>query len=114
MIKPINRDTFFLSRKALPATEADLPIARDLRDTLAAHRAECVGMAANMIGSDKRIIIVSLGVMDLVMLNPVIIKKTDRRAQNDPLPDHQGPLPGRADETPHAGILRMDGADHPA
>ncbi len=76
MIKPINRDTFFLSRKALPATEADLPIARDLRDTLAAHRAECVGMAANMIGSDKRIIIVSLGVMDLVMLNPVIIKKT--------------------------------------
>ena len=76
MIKPITHDTFFLSRKSEPATVADLAIARDLRDTLAAHRAECVGMAANMIGSSKRIIIVSVGMFDMVMLNPVIMKKS--------------------------------------
>ena len=76
MIKPIIHDTFFLSRKSDPATAEDLPIARDLRDTLSAHRAECVGMAANMIGYNKRIIIVSLGMFDMVMLNPVIVKKT--------------------------------------
>ena len=75
MIKPINRNTFFLALKSEPATAADLPIAKDLRDTLAAHRDECVGMAANMIGSNKRIIIVSLGIFDLVMLNPEIVKK---------------------------------------
>lgn len=75
MIKPINRNTFFLALKSEPATAADLPIAKDLRDTLAAHHDECVGMAANMIGSNKRIIIVSLGIFDLVMLNPEIMKK---------------------------------------
>jgi len=76
MIKPIVHDTFFLSRKSDSATTEDLQVARDLRDTLSAHRAECVGMAANMIGYDKRIIIVSLGMFDMVMLNPVIVKKS--------------------------------------
>lgn len=76
MIKPIIHDTFFLSRKSEPATAADLAIAKDLRDTLAAHRDGCVGMAANMIGYSKRIIIVSLGMFGMVMLNPEIIKKS--------------------------------------
>ena len=76
MIKPIIHDTFFLSRKSEPATAADLAIAKDLRDTLAAHRDGCVGMAANMIGYSKRIIIVSLGMFDMVMLNPEIMKKS--------------------------------------
>ena len=76
MIKPIIHDTFFLSQKYDPAAAADLPIAKDLRDTLAAHRSECVGMAANMIGYSKRIIIVSFGMFDMVMLNPVIVKKS--------------------------------------
>lgn len=76
MIKPIIHDTFFLSQKSDPAAAADLPIAKDLRDTLAAYRSECVGMAANMIGYSKRIIIVSLGMMDMVMLNPMIVKKS--------------------------------------
>ena len=76
MIKPIIHDTFFLSQKSDPAAAADLPIAKDLRDTLAAHRSECVGMAANMIGYSKRIIIVSFGMFDMVMLNPVIVKKS--------------------------------------
>ena len=77
MIKPIIHDTFFLSHKSEPASTADLQIAKDLRDTLAAHRAECVGMAANMIGYSKRIIIVNLGLLDMVMLNPVIIKRSE-------------------------------------
>ena len=76
MIKPIIHDTFFLSRKSEPATAADLAIAKDLRDTLAAHRDGCVGMAANMIGYSKRIIIVFLGMFDMVMLNPEIMKKS--------------------------------------
>ena len=76
MIKPIVHDTFFLSRRSEPATADDLQIAKDLRDTLAAHRGGCVGMAANMIGYGKRIIIVSLGMLDMVMLNPVITAKS--------------------------------------
>lgn len=74
MIKPIVKDILFLSQKSEPATAADLQTAQDLQDTLAAHREECVGMAANMIGERKRMIIVSLGMMDLVMLNPVILE----------------------------------------
>jgi peptide deformylase len=76
MVRPIIKDIFFLQQKSVPAGKADLPIAADLQDTLKAHRNECVGMAANMIGFQKNIIIVSLGLMDLVMLNPAITKKT--------------------------------------
>ena len=76
MVKPIVRDIFFLGQKSESSTEADKQVAIDLQDTLAAHRAGCVGMAANMIGYKKRTIIVSMGIMDLVMHNPVIIKKT--------------------------------------
>ena len=57
MIKPIIKDPIFLAQKSAPATLPDLPVAQDLRDTLAAHRVGCVGMAANMIGVAKRIII---------------------------------------------------------
>ncbi|MCH4005815.1 MAG: peptide deformylase [Eubacterium sp.] len=76
MIKPIMKDAMFLQQKSEPAGKADLATAYDLEDTLRAHRDECVGMAANMIGSRKRMIIVSLGVMDLVMLNPQITAKS--------------------------------------
>jgi peptide deformylase len=75
MIKPIVRDAFFLNRKSEEATKADLPVAQDLEDTLRANRERCVGMAANMIGYRKRIIIVATGFADIVMINPVI---TDR------------------------------------
>lgn len=77
MVKPIVKDVLFLSGKSAPATKNDLHIAEDLKDTLAAHRDGCVGMAANMIGYKKNIIIVSMGLMDLVMINPVIQSKTD-------------------------------------
>jgi peptide deformylase len=75
MIKPIVRDIFFLGQKSEPATEKDKQIIQDLKDTLAAHRSGCVGMAANMIGYKKQIIIVSLGIVDLIMINPVMISK---------------------------------------
>ena len=68
MIKPIMKDIFFLGQKSEPATKDDL------QDTLAANRVGCVGMAANMIGVRKNIIIVNMGFVDVVMFNPVIIK----------------------------------------
>lgn len=69
------KDIFFLGQKSDPATKDDLQIGRDLMDTLAANRAGCVGMAANMIGVKKRVIIVNMGLIDVVMFNPVLIKK---------------------------------------
>ena len=75
MIKPIMKDVFFLGQKSDSATKDDLQIGRDLMDTLAANRAGCVGMAANMIGVKKRVIIVNMGLIDVVMFNPVLIKK---------------------------------------
>ena len=103
MIKPIVKDTFFLSQKSAPATRDDLQVGRDLQDTLEANRAGCVGMAANMIGDlqvgrdlqdtleanragcvgmaanmigvRKRVIIVNMGILDIVMFNPVLVKK---------------------------------------
>ncbi|MBQ6595254.1 MAG: peptide deformylase [Clostridia bacterium] len=73
MIRPIVRDVLFLGRKSEPAARQDLAVARDLRDTLRANRESCVGMAANMIGVRKRIIIVSLGFADVVMFDPVMV-----------------------------------------
>ena len=57
MERPIMKDPIFLAQKSEPATAEDLDVARDLLDTLTAHRDHCVGMAANMIGVAKRIIV---------------------------------------------------------
>lgn len=75
MIKPIVKDVFFLGQKSDPATKQDVAVGQDLMDTLTANRDRCVGMAANMIGVRKRIIIVNVGPMNIVMYNPVIVKK---------------------------------------
>ena len=75
MIRSIVRDTFFLSRKAEAATKADLPLAKDMQDTLAANADRCVGMAGNMIGVRKRVIIVHMDGENVVMFNPVITAK---------------------------------------
>ncbi len=75
MIRPIVKDVFFLGRKSEPATQEDLPVGRDLQDTLRANQDRCVGMAANMIGISKRVIIVNACLMSVVMYNPVILKK---------------------------------------
>ena len=78
MIREICRDETFLAQKAAPATADDLATAQDLLDTLTAHKDGCVGMAANMIGVNKRIIIVNLGMTNLLMLNPIILKKSGK------------------------------------
>ena len=76
MVKPIMRDVFFLGQKSEPATRADLQVGRDLQDTLKANRDRCVGMAANMIGVKKNVIIVNMGFIDVVMFNPIIVSKS--------------------------------------
>ena len=74
MVKELMHDPIFLARKSVPATKEDLEVARDLLDTLAAHRETCVGMAANMIGVCKRIIAFDDQGAYTVMLNPEIVK----------------------------------------
>lgn len=78
MIKPIMKDIFFLSQKSVPATKEDRQVALDLLDTLKAHEEGCVGMAANMIGVKKQIIAVNMGVMNVAMFNPKIVKKSGK------------------------------------
>ena len=100
MEKPIVRDAFFLNQKSAEATNADLPVAQDLEDTLRANRDRCVGMAANMIGYRKNIIIVATGFADIVMINPVI---TDR---SEPYEAEEGclSLPGTRKTTRYKNI----------
>lgn len=76
MIKPICKDTILLSKQSVPATKADLQVVDDLLDTLKANAEQCVGMAANMIGVNKRIIVFTLGTMNIPMINPVIVKRS--------------------------------------
>ncbi len=77
MVRELMHDPIFLAQKAEPATEADLEIARDLLDTLVFHKEGCVGMAANMIGVCKRIIVFDNAGSYMTMLNPVILKGSD-------------------------------------
>ncbi len=77
MVRPIVKDPIFLSQKSAPATAQDLPAAQDLRDTLEAHRDGCVGLAANMIGLARRIIIFDDNGSATVMFNPEIVKCSD-------------------------------------
>ncbi len=76
MIHEICTDEALLAQRAAPATADDLAVARDLLDTLMAHRDGCVGMAANMIGVNKRIIAFECDGAYLVMLNPVILRQS--------------------------------------
>ncbi len=76
MIRPIMKDEFFLSQKSITAVncEEDIQVARDLLETLEAHKEGCVGMAANMIGVAKRIIAFDNEGSYMVMFNPEIVK----------------------------------------
>lgn len=76
MIRPIMRDETFLAQRAEPATPADLEVADDLLETLQANKAACVGMAANMIGVNKRIIAFEDEGKYTVMFNPEIVKRS--------------------------------------
>lgn len=74
MVRELIHDPVLLAQKSAPATPEDLPSAQDLLDTLQAHRETCVGMAANMIGVFRRIIVFDDGGTPTLMLNPEIIK----------------------------------------
>ncbi|MCQ2422879.1 MAG: peptide deformylase [Lachnospiraceae bacterium] len=76
MIKPIVRDMMFLSMKSEPATVSDRQVVQDLLDTLRANLDRCVGLAANMIGVRKNIIVVSAGILQFPMINAVITKRS--------------------------------------
>lgn len=75
MIKNIVKDVLFLEQKSEPATKEDVEVINDLIDTLRANLDHCVGMAANMIGVKKRILVFSVGNIIVPMVNPVILKK---------------------------------------
>ena len=77
MIQPIMKDPLFLGVKSQPAGPEDVQVAQDLLDTLAAHREGCVGMAANMIGVCKRIIVFDNDGTLMTMLNPEIIAASE-------------------------------------
>ena len=76
MVREICKDEVFLAQKAEPATPADLEVAADLLETLKAHKDSCVGMAANMIGVNKRIIAFDNEGTYMVLFNPEILKKS--------------------------------------
>lgn len=76
MVKKIVKGQHIFARKAQPATEADKQVVTDLLDTLGANRETCVGMAANMIGVNKAIIVVAAGPFEFAMVNPVITRKS--------------------------------------
>ena len=76
MIREICKDEAFLAQKAEPATPDDIPIAADLLETLEHHKDGCVGMAANMIGVNRRIIAFDDEGKYMVMFNPEIVKKS--------------------------------------
>ena len=75
MVKKIMRDPLFLAQKSVDATEDDKQVVTDLLDTLRANLDHCVGMAANMIGVKKRIIVFAIGEIIVPMINPIIVKK---------------------------------------
>lgn len=75
MIRNIVKDVLFLEQKSEPATKEDVEVINDLIDTLRANLDHCVGMAANMIGVKKRILVFSIGNIIVPMVNPLILKK---------------------------------------
>ncbi|MGL5354608.1 MAG: peptide deformylase [Clostridium sp.] len=75
MIRPVMKDIVFLGQKSEPASKDDIGVIDDLIDTLSANLEKCVGMAANMIGIKKNIIVICVGETILPMVNPIILRK---------------------------------------
>ena len=86
MIKEIIHDVHFLSQKSTPATSADIQAVQDLKATFIANSDRAAGLAANMIGIHKRIIVFGLGKLPVMMINPEII------AQDTPYQTAEGCL----------------------
>mgnify|MGYP000593998835 CR=1 FL=1 len=124
MIQEICKDEKFLAQKAEQATPDDIQIANDLLETLEAHKDGCVGMAANMIGVNKRIIAFDNEGAYMVMFNPQIVKQSggyeaeegclSLTAQNAPLAIHQGAVPERKVPDETENLHRLDRTDYPA
>ena len=125
MVREIMQDTTFLSQKAEPATPEDVSVAQDLLETLEAHKEGCVGMAANMIGVNKRIIAFDNEGKYMVMFNPEIIKKSGSYqiregclsagyASGKAVEIHQSAVSDRDIPDTVQDLHRLDGADHPA
>ncbi len=76
MIREIVTDQFFLSQKSEPATKDDLSVATDLLDTVKVNAERCVGMAANMIGINKTVLVALIGKEYVIMINPKIVDKS--------------------------------------
>ncbi len=126
MIQEICKDEKFLAQKAEQATPDDIQTATDLLETLEAHKDGCVGMAANMIGVCKRIIVFDNEGTYMVMFNPQIVKQSggyeaeeglpvaDRHAQNASLAIHQGAVPERKVPDETENLHWLDRTDYPA
>lgn len=125
MVKAIVRDPLFLAQKSVPATEADKQVVQDLLDTLRANLDRCVGMAANMIGVRKNIIVVAMGPFQFAMINPVITKKkeaSDRRRMPVlgwcetlyKIQRNRSGLSGSELQKAAWNLYRLDSADHSA
>ena len=112
MVREVTQDEVFLSQKAEPATPEDLSVAQDLLDTLTAHKAGCVGMAANMIGVNKRIIIFDNEGKYMVMFNPEIIKKSGPYEAEEGCLSLTGTRKARRWQS--INLHRLDGPDNPA
>ena len=93
MIKSIVRDVMFLSMPSQKATPADAAVIRDLKDTLRANQDRCVGMAANMIGERKCILICAIGPGQLILVNPEIISREGSYETKEGCLCHEGERP---------------------
>lgn len=78
MIKEIVKDEFFLKQKSHECTKEDLYIAQELLETIQAHKEQCVGMAANMIGYQKTMMVVLDEDNYLILINPTILKTSNK------------------------------------
>lgn len=100
MIKPIIKDDFILCQKSTTATKEDMQVVVDLLDTLEAHQNDCVGLAANMIGSLKRIIVIRDQDQTVVMINPEIIKTSGKHYDTEEgCLSHEGERPTKRYES---------------
>ena len=125
MIQNICKDETFLAQKAEPATQEDIQIAHDLLETLEHHKDGCVGMAANMIGVNKRIIVFDNEGSYMVMFNPEIMKKSDPYDAQEGCLSLTGTRPARRwrcikvkwqnekFQERIKNLHRLDGPDHP-
>ena len=110
MVREICKDEAFLAQKAEPATADDLSVAQDLLDTLAAHKEGCVGMAANMIGINKRIIVFDNEGEYTLMFNPVIVRQS---GPNEACEVYEVDVPAEALTEEDEDILNYDDLDDP-